>query len=229
MTTMTAGGTAPRPGAPGAETPLAAGNVPFTTVITGSVAEPKIPVATGNSWAHAGSEYPVTTVTIAAVGPKLPPYVGDSWHPTAASVLAVAPLAAVAAVSAISLMGTASAAPARPADASMAHTTMTSGGTAPRLGARGAETLLPLANTPFTTAIAGTVTIPKIPEYVGDLWAHASPEYPVNSATIAPPDLRLRPTWMVPGTRRRPRSPPGRRFGRLRGTEQPQATAMQGD
>jgi hypothetical protein len=115
------------------------GNAPFTTVITGTEADPKIPT-----------------------------YVGDSWHPTAASVLAVAPLAAVAAVSAMSLMGTASAAPARPADASTAHTTMTSGSTASHSGARGAETPLLLANAPFTTVIAASMTDTKLPPYKGD-------------------------------------------------------------
>jgi hypothetical protein len=65
------------------------GSVPFTTVIAGTVTEP-----------------------------KFPRLVGDSWRPAAASLLGVAPLAAMAAVSAMSLLGTASPAPARHADAS---------------------------------------------------------------------------------------------------------------
>jgi hypothetical protein len=97
--------------------------------------------------------------------PKIPAYVGDSWRPTAASLLGVAPLAAVAAMS---LMGTASAAPARAADAPTAHTTMTSGSTASHLGARGAETPLLLANAPFTTVIAASMTDTKLPPYKGD-------------------------------------------------------------
>jgi hypothetical protein len=80
MTTMTAGGTAPRQDTRGAKTPLPLANAPFTTVITGSVASPKIPTGIGDSW-RAGRQYPVTTVTVAAQGPKLPPYVGDSWYP----------------------------------------------------------------------------------------------------------------------------------------------------
>lgn len=146
MTAMTAGGTARHPDARGAKAPLPLGSVPFTTVIAGTETDPKIPAA-----------------------------VGDSWRPTAASVLAVAPLAAIAAVSAMSLIGTASTAPTRPADAPTAHTTMTSGGTASHLGPRGAE-ITPLANVPFTTVIAASTTDPKLPPYVGDLWAHASPE-----------------------------------------------------
>jgi hypothetical protein len=139
MTTTTAAGTTPRPGARGAKAPLPPGNAPFTTVIAGTVTEPKIP-----------------------------PLVGDSWRPTAASVLGVAPLAAVAAMSAMSLMGTASAAPTRPADASTAHTTMTSGSTESHSGARGAETPLLLADAPFTTVIAASMTDTKLPPYKGD-------------------------------------------------------------
>jgi hypothetical protein len=48
--------------------------------------EPKIPVATGDSWTHAGPGYPVTTVAIAALDPKLPPFRGDSWHPAVSMV-----------------------------------------------------------------------------------------------------------------------------------------------
>jgi hypothetical protein len=80
MTTMTAGGTAPRQDTPGAGTPLPAGNAPFTTVIAGSMTGPKIPEGIGDS-GHAEPEYPVTTVTAVALDPKLPPFRGDSWHP----------------------------------------------------------------------------------------------------------------------------------------------------
>lgn len=139
MTGTTSGGAAPGPGARGAGAPLPPGSVPSTTVIAASM-----------------------------TGPKIPAFVGDSWRPTAASLLAVAPLAAVAAVSAMSLMGTASATPTLPADASTAHTTMTSGGTASRPGSRGAETLLPLANAPFTTVIAASMADTKLPPYKGD-------------------------------------------------------------
>jgi hypothetical protein len=97
MTTTTAAGTTPRPDTRGAKAPLPPGNAPFTTVIAGTVTEPKIP-----------------------------PLVGDSWRPAAASVLGAAPLAAVAAVSALSLLGTASPAPARHADASAAQVCVTS-------------------------------------------------------------------------------------------------------
>jgi hypothetical protein len=48
----------------------------------------KIPAAAGDSWAHAGPEYPVTTATIAALDPKIPAFVGDAWHPTASIVTA---------------------------------------------------------------------------------------------------------------------------------------------
>jgi hypothetical protein len=140
MTSTTSGGAAPRLGARGAETPLPLGSVPSTTVIAASIS-----------------------------GPKIPAFVGDSWRPTAASLLGAAPLAAIAAVSAMSLMGTASATPTLHADASAAHTTMTSGGTAHRPGARGAETPLLLASTPFTTAIAASMTDTKIPAAAGDL------------------------------------------------------------
>jgi hypothetical protein len=78
MTTTTPRGTAPRPGATGAR--------PFTTVIAGSMTGPKIPEGIGDSWTHAGPEYPVTTVTIAALDPKLPPFRGDSWHPAVSMV-----------------------------------------------------------------------------------------------------------------------------------------------
>jgi hypothetical protein len=50
-------------------------------------------------------------------------------------------------------------------------TTMTPGGTASGAGARGeAGAALPPGSVPFTTATAGSVAIPKIPEYVGDSW-----------------------------------------------------------
>jgi hypothetical protein len=148
--------------------------VPFTTVIAGTVTDPKFPRLVGDSW-HAGAEVPLplanapfTTVIAGTVtDPKIPAAVGDSWRPAAASLLGVAPLAAVAALSAMSLMGTASA-PARHPDASTAHATMTSGGTAPRSGARGPETLLPLGNAPFTTVIAAGMTDTKLPPYKGD-------------------------------------------------------------
>jgi hypothetical protein len=75
--------------------------VPFTTVIAGTVTEP-----------------------------KFPRLVGDSWRPTAASLLGAAPLAAIAAVSVMSLLGTASPAPTRHAAASTGEecvTTVTTG------------------------------------------------------------------------------------------------------
>jgi hypothetical protein len=102
ISTLISGGTTrhgeARGRADGAETPLALGNAPFTTVIAGSMASPKIPAGIGDSWTHAGPEYPVTTVTIAALGPKLPPYTGDSWRLVTASVLGAVPLAVASAV-----------------------------------------------------------------------------------------------------------------------------------
>jgi hypothetical protein len=117
--------------------------VPFTTVIAGTVTDPKFPRLVGDSWTHAAPEYPVTTITIAALDTKIPAAAGDSWRPTAASMLGVAPLAAVAAVSALSLLGTPSATVARHADASTAR--------------------------PFTTVIAASMVDPKIPQGIGDL------------------------------------------------------------
>lgn len=109
MTTMTAAGTVPCPGARGAETPLPLGSGPFTTVLAGSMTGPKIPEGIGDSWTHAGNEYPATTVAIAALDPKLPPYTADSWRLVAASVLAAAPLAvASAALAGVSVAGAAS-------------------------------------------------------------------------------------------------------------------------
>jgi hypothetical protein len=48
------------------------------------------------------------------------------------------------------------------------------GGTAPRQDGRGAATPLPLGNVPFTTVTAQSLSIPKIPEYVGDSWRPAA-------------------------------------------------------
>jgi hypothetical protein len=105
----------PRWNARGAESPLPLGSTPFTTVTAGSVTDPKIPAAVGDSWAHA-HEYPVTTVTIAALGPKLPPYSGDSWRLAAASMLGAVPLAvASAALAGASVAGRPSGLPPRPA------------------------------------------------------------------------------------------------------------------
>jgi hypothetical protein len=99
MTTTTSASTAPHLDARGADSPLPLGNVPFTTVIAGTLGDTKIPAA-----------------------------VGDSWRPVPASMLGLAPLAAVAAVTALSLMGGASAAPARHSAASTAHTCVTTPG-----------------------------------------------------------------------------------------------------
>ena len=165
MTITTPGNAAPRRGTQGAEAPLPLSSVPITIVIAASMA-----------------------------GPKIPAFVGDSWRPTAASVLALAPLAAVTAVSAMSLLGTASATPTLHADALTAHTTTTSGGTTPRPGTRGAWTPLPLATAPFTTAITGSVTDGKIPAAAGDLWAHA------GSQATATPRRHLMTTMTSGGT-----------------------------
>jgi len=96
MTNTTSSSTAPHQDARGAGSPLSLGNMPFTTVIAGTVEDPKIPAA-----------------------------VGDSWRPVPTSMLGLAPLAAVAAVTALSLMGGASAASARHSAASTAHTCVT--------------------------------------------------------------------------------------------------------
>jgi hypothetical protein len=47
---------------------------------------------------------------------------------------------------------------------------MTSGGTAPRQGTRGADRPLPLGSVPFTTVTAQSVSGPKLPPYTGDSW-----------------------------------------------------------
>jgi hypothetical protein len=72
-------------------------------------------------------------------------------------------------------------------------TAMTAEGTAPHPDARGAKAPLPLGNAPFTTAIAGSMTGPKIPEGIGDSPAHAGPEYPVTTVAIAALDPKLPP------------------------------------
>jgi hypothetical protein len=75
---------------------------------------PKIPAGIGDTWTHAGPEYPVTTVTVAALGPKLPPYTGDSWRLVAANALAAVPLAlASAALAGVPVAGGASGMPPR--------------------------------------------------------------------------------------------------------------------
>jgi hypothetical protein len=51
---------------------------------------------------------------------------------------------------------------------------MTSGGTAPRRGARGAGSPLPLGSVPFTTVTVGSVGGPKLPPYQGDSWRPAA-------------------------------------------------------
>jgi hypothetical protein len=66
MTSMTSGDTAPHQGARAADSPLPLGDVPFTTVIAGTMASPKIPAG-----------------------------IGDSWRPTVARLLVAAPLAVV--------------------------------------------------------------------------------------------------------------------------------------
>jgi hypothetical protein len=55
---------------------------------------------------------PCTTVVAGSVGdPKIPPFVGDSWRPAVAGLLGAVPLAVAAAMTGVSLMGTAAASP----------------------------------------------------------------------------------------------------------------------
>jgi len=102
---------------------LALGNVPCTTVVAGSVTDPKIPTFVGDS----GMAAPFTTIPVAALGPKIPEGVGDSWRPAVAGLLGAVPLAVAAAMTGVSLMGTAVAAPHASAVTAQACVTTTTG------------------------------------------------------------------------------------------------------